>query len=46
MVLIAEGGDGTNDLTLLRERLKDAGERIGVRVYAQREELFQSMHRV
>ena len=46
LVLIAEGGDGTNDLTPLRERLKDAGERIGVRVYAQREELFQSMHRV
>jgi ACT domain-containing protein len=46
MVLIAEGGDGTNDLTSLRERLKIAGERIGVRVYAQREELFQSMHRV
>ena len=46
MVLIAEGGDGTNDLTPLRERLKDAGERIGVRVYAQREDLFQSMHRV
>lgn len=46
MVLIAETGSETTDLAALKTRLNEAGERVGVRVYAQREDLFQAMHRV
>jgi len=46
MVLIAETGAGATDLAALTTRLNEAGERAGVRVYAQREDLFKAMHRV
>jgi len=46
MVLIADASQATSDLTALKVRLKEAGEHVGVRVYAQREDLFQAMHRV
>ena len=46
MVLIAEMGPGAADLATLKTRLNEAGERFGVRVYAQREDLFQTMHRI
>lgn len=46
MVLIAEAVDGAGDLASLKDRLGAAGESVGVRIYAQREELFQAMHRV
>ena len=32
--------------TELKERLRRAGEQLGVRIYAQREDLFNAMHRV
>jgi ACT domain-containing protein len=46
MVLIAEASAAASDLGALKARLKEAGERVGVRIYAQREDLFQAMHRV
>ena len=46
MVLIAESGSGALPLPTLKERLTSAGEGLGVRVYAQTEDLFQAMHRV
>jgi ACT domain-containing protein len=46
MVLIAEASPSASDLTALKGHLKEAGERVGVRIYAQREDLFQAMHRV
>jgi ACT domain-containing protein len=46
MVLIAEANRASSDVTTLKARLKEAGKRVGVRVYAQREDLFQAMHRV
>jgi ACT domain-containing protein len=46
MVLIADASQANSDLATLKLRLKDAGERVGVRIYAQREDIFQAMHRV
>jgi ACT domain-containing protein len=46
MVLIADAGEAAGDLASLKVRLREVGERLGVRVYAQREDLFQAMHRV
>ena len=46
MVLIAEMGSGAADLATLKSRLNESGERFGVRVYAQREDLFHTMHRI
>ena len=46
MVLIADASHSAGDLAALKLRLREAGERTGVRVYAQREDLFQAMHRV
>jgi ACT domain-containing protein len=46
MVLIAEAAEGANDLASLKEQLRAAGENVGVRILAQREDLFQAMHRV
>jgi ACT domain-containing protein len=46
MVLIAEAAEGANDLATLKEQLRAAGESVGVRILAQREDLFHAMHRV
>jgi ACT domain-containing protein len=46
MVLIAEMGSGAADLATLKTRLNDTGEHFGVRVYAQREDLFPTMQRI
>jgi ACT domain-containing protein len=46
MVLLAEAEEGASDLGSLKDRLNGAAERLGVRIYTQREDLFQSMHRV
>src|SRR5436853_5444716 len=46
MVLIAEASQSASDLAALKAHLKEAGEHVGVRIYAQREDLFQAMHRV
>ena len=46
MVLIAEAAEGANDLATLKEQLRAAGDNVGVRILAQREDLFQAMHRL
>jgi len=46
MVIIA-GTSGARALaTELKERLRVEGEKLGVRIYAQREDLFNAMHRI
>ena len=46
MVLVADSSRSTTGVAELKERFKEAGQRLGVRIYAQREDLFNAMHRV
>ncbi|HEV2836751.1 MAG TPA: ACT domain-containing protein [Pyrinomonadaceae bacterium] len=46
MVIIADASRATENTAELKERLRRAGETLGVRIYAQREDLFNAMHRV
>jgi ACT domain-containing protein len=46
MVIIADMARAGRTVTELKERFRAAGERLGVRIYAQREDLFNAMHRV
>jgi ACT domain-containing protein len=46
MVIIADTTRATESTTELKERLRREGEALGVRIYAQREDLFNAMHRV
>ena len=46
MVIIADTARARESATELKERLKSEGEQLGVRIYAQREDLFNAMHRV
>jgi ACT domain-containing protein len=46
MVLVADSSRSTTGVADLKERFKEAGQRLGVRIYAQREDLFNAMHRV
>ena len=46
MVIIADMGRAGRTVTELKERFRAAGERLGVRIYAQREDLFNAMHRI
>jgi ACT domain-containing protein len=46
MVIIADTTRARESTTELKERLRRAGEQLGVRIYAQREDLFNAMHRV
>jgi ACT domain-containing protein len=46
MVIIGDAGRARESTTELKERLRKAGEKLGVRIYAQREDLFNAMHRV
>jgi len=46
MVIIADASRARESTTELKERLRRAGEKLGVRIYAQREDLFNAMHRV
>jgi len=46
MVIIASAERARESVTALKERLRKAGERLGVRIYAQREDLFNAMHRI
>lgn len=45
MVIVANMSS-TGSITTLKERFKEAGARLGVNIYVQREDLFNSMHRV
>ena len=46
MVIIADTARARESTTELKDRLRRAGENLGVRIYAQREDLFNAMHRV
>ena len=46
MVIIGDASRARQSTTELKERLRQEGETLGVRIYAQREDLFNAMHRV
>jgi ACT domain-containing protein len=46
MVIIANTARAQLSVTELKERLRSEGEKLGVHIYAQREDLFNAMHRV
>jgi len=46
MVIIGDTSRARESTTELKERLRRAGEQLGVNIYAQREDLFNAMHRV
>ncbi len=46
MVIIADTTRARESAAELKERLRLAGEKLGVRIYAQREDLFNAMHRI
>jgi ACT domain-containing protein len=46
MVIIGDTSRARENTAELKERLRRAGEQLGVRIYAQREDLFNAMHRV
>jgi ACT domain-containing protein len=46
MVIIANSSRSNASATELKERFRAEGEKLGVRVYAQREDLFHAMHRI
>ncbi len=46
MVLVADSRRSTTGVAELKERFREAGQRLGVNIYAQREDLFIAMHRV
>jgi ACT domain-containing protein len=46
MVIIADTSRARETTAELKDRLRREGEELGVRIYAQREDLFNAMHRV
>jgi ACT domain-containing protein len=46
MVIIADTSRAKETAAALKERFRHEGERLGVRIYAQREDLFNAMHRI
>jgi len=46
MVIIANTSRSRLSVTELKERLRSEGEKLGVHIYAQREDLFNAMHRI
>jgi predicted amino acid-binding ACT domain protein len=46
MVIIADAARTQTSITDLKERLRREGEQLGVHIYAQREDLFNAMHRI
>jgi ACT domain-containing protein len=46
MVIIADTSRARESAANLKERLAREGEKLGVRIYAQREDLFNAMHRI
>ena len=46
MVIIADTSRARESATELKDRLRREGEALGVRIYAQREDLFNAMHRI
>src|ERR1043166_1548352 len=46
MVFIADASRAQSSITELKERLRNEGQKLGVHIYAQREDLFNAMHRI
>lgn len=46
MVIIANTSRAQLSATELKERFRAEGDKLGVRIYAQREDLFNAMHRI
>jgi ACT domain-containing protein len=46
MVIIADASRARESTAELKERLRKEGQELGVRIYAQREDLFNAMHRI
>ena len=46
MVIIADTSRARESTAELKDRLRQGGENLGVRIYAQREDLFNAMHRL
>ena len=46
MVIIANSARARESASELKDRLRSEGEKLGVRIYAQREDLFNAMHRI
>jgi len=46
MVIIGDTSRAAESAAELKERLRAEGEKLGVRIYAQREDLFNAMHRI
>jgi len=46
MVIIADISRVGESVAALKDRFRHEGERLGVRIYAQREDLFNAMHRI
>ena len=46
MVIIADAARSQTSINDLKDRLRHEGEKLGVHIYAQREDLFNAMHRV
>jgi ACT domain-containing protein len=46
MVIVANTADASDNVANLKEKFRLAGEALGVRIYVQREDLFNSMHRI
>jgi predicted amino acid-binding ACT domain protein len=46
MVIIADASRSQSSITDLKNRLRSEGEKLGVHIYAQREDLFNAMHRI
>lgn len=46
MVIIADISQARESVAALKDHFRGEGERLGVRIYAQREDLFNAMHRI
>jgi ACT domain-containing protein len=46
MVIIADTSRARESTAALKDRLRLEGQNLGVRIYAQREDLFNAMHRI
>ena len=46
MVIIADMSRARESTAELKDRLQSEGQKLGVRIYAQREDLFNAMHRI
>jgi len=46
MVIVADASRSQSSIADLKDRLRSEGEKLGVHIYAQREDLFNAMHRI